>query len=40
MGILPMCFNKGQSAESLGLTGKERFNLNLKQGKFQFNFGD
>ena len=29
MGILPMEYINGQNAESLGLTGKEVFNINL-----------
>jgi len=37
MGILPTCFLEGQNAESLGLTGKERFNLNLNQGNLEVN---
>jgi hypothetical protein len=32
MGILPACFIDGQSADSLGLSGKERFSLNLNNG--------
>lgn len=32
-----MCFNKGESAESLGLTGRERFNINLKRGNLEVN---
>lgn len=32
MGILPLEFKKGQSADSLGLTGKEKFNINLNGG--------
>ena len=27
MGVLPLVFNEGQSAESLGLTGRERYDL-------------
>lgn len=29
MGIIPMCFKPGQDAETLGLTGYERFSINL-----------
>ncbi|WP_096269792.1 aconitate hydratase AcnA [Paucisalibacillus globulus] len=29
MGVLPLEFEKGQSAETLGLTGKEEFNLEI-----------
>jgi aconitate hydratase len=29
MGILPLEYNKGDNAESLGLTGKEKFNIHL-----------
>ena len=29
MGILPLEYNKGDTAESLGLTGKELFNIHL-----------
>ena len=31
MGILPMQYINGESAESLGLTGKEVFNINLTE---------
>lgn len=31
MGILPLEFSKGENAESLGLTGKEQFNINLPE---------
>jgi aconitate hydratase len=37
MGILPSCFLEGQNADSLGLTGKERFNVNLRQGDLKVN---
>ena len=33
MGILPLEFLKGQSAETLGLNGTETFNIPLEQGK-------
>lgn len=29
MGILPLEYNKGDTADSLGLTGKEQFHINL-----------
>lgn len=29
MGILPLEFQKGDNAESLGLTGKELFNIHI-----------
>jgi aconitate hydratase len=32
MGVLPMEFKKGQSADSLGLTGKETFSIDLNHG--------
>jgi len=31
MGILPLIFEKGQNAESLGLTGKESFNIAVSE---------
>lgn len=37
MGILPCCFLENQSADSLGLTGKERFNVNLNEGNLKVN---
>jgi len=30
MGILPLQFKEGETAESLGLTGKELFTIKLK----------
>ena len=35
MGVLPTCFVDGQNADSLGLTGKERFSVNLNGGNLQ-----
>jgi aconitate hydratase len=35
MGILPLQFKKGQNADSLGLTGKETFSLNLNGGNLK-----
>lgn len=32
MGVVPLQFAHGQSADSLGLTGKERFSINLHNG--------
>lgn len=32
MGVLPMQFKDGQNADSLGLTGKEQFSIDLKKG--------
>eukprot|EP00918_Siedleckia_nematoides_P007330 GHVU01015955.1.p1 GENE.GHVU01015955.1~~GHVU01015955.1.p1 ORF type:complete len:292 (-),score=47.20 GHVU01015955.1:463-1338(-) len=32
MGVLPLQFNEGDSADSLGLTGKERFSISLNKG--------
>jgi aconitate hydratase len=29
MGIIPLCFKAGDDADSLGLTGHERFTVNL-----------
>lgn len=37
MGILPLQFKDGQNADSLGLTGKERFSLNLSGGDLSVN---
>ena len=31
MGILPLEFIKGENTESLGLTGKEQFNIHLPE---------
>ncbi len=31
MGVLPLVFEEGQSAEKLGLTGKETFNINIDE---------
>lgn len=31
MGILPLEYSKGENAESLGLTGKEKFNILIPQ---------
>lgn len=37
MGILPMEFKDGQNADSLGLTGFEKFSLNLNHGDLKVN---
>jgi len=37
MGILPMEYKDGQNADSLGLTGFEKFSLNLNQGDLKVN---
>ena len=37
MGILPLEFKNGESAESLGLTGKEELNILLHGGNFKIN---
>lgn len=35
MGVLPLMFKDGQDAESLGLTGKEKFSFDLKGGEIK-----
>lgn len=35
MGILPMQFKAGESADSLGLTGHESYNIDLKGGNLK-----
>jgi aconitate hydratase len=35
MGILPLQFKAGESAESLGLTGSERFTIPLNGGNLK-----
>lgn len=37
MGILPMEFTNGENADSLGLTGKEQFSIDLKNGNLKPN---
>lgn len=37
MGILPTEFLQGQNADSLGLTGHETFNIDLKSGNLKVN---
>lgn len=29
MGIIPLCFKDGEDAETLGLTGRERYTIDL-----------
>lgn len=29
MGVIPLCFKSGEDADSLGLTGHERFSIDL-----------
>lgn len=33
MGILPLEFLEGENSEKLGLSGKEKYSLDLKKGK-------
>ena len=35
MGILPLQFKAGESADSLGLTGKEKFSISLNGGNLK-----
>lgn len=37
MGIIPLVFINGQSADSLGLTGRERFSIDLTSGPLETN---
>ena len=37
MGILPLEFKTGESADSLGLDGKEQFNIALNGGNLKVN---
>ncbi len=37
MGVLPLEFIEGQSADSLGLTGKEQFTLDLESAPLSVN---
>jgi aconitate hydratase len=37
MGILPCEFLPGENADSLGLTGKEQFNISLNNGNLNVN---
>ena len=32
MGILPLTFKEGENADSLGLTGREKYNISLNGG--------
>jgi len=35
MGVLPLVFVNGESADSLGLTGKEQFSIDLRKGELK-----
>jgi len=35
MGILPLQFKNGENADSLGLTGKEKFSIKLNGGNLK-----
>jgi len=35
MGVLPTQFKKGESADSIGLDGKETFSINLNEGNLK-----
>jgi len=35
MGILPMQFKAGESADTLGLTGNENFNISVNEGNLE-----
>lgn len=37
MGILPLEFKEGESADTLGLTGKERYTIDLQEGNLKVN---
>lgn len=37
MGILPLEFREGENADSLGLTGKERYSIDLHGGNLKVN---
>jgi aconitate hydratase len=37
MGILPLEFKNGENADSLGLTGKERYSVDLQEGNLKVN---
>lgn len=37
MGILPLEFKKGENADSLGLKGTERFDIDLRNGNLKVN---
>jgi len=37
MGILPMEFKNGESPETIGLTGKERYSIKLNNGELKVN---
>jgi aconitate hydratase len=35
MGVLPLQFKDGESADTLGLTGKETFDIDMQGGNFK-----
>lgn len=35
MGVLPLQFKDGESADTHGLTGKETFDIDMQGGKFK-----
>lgn len=35
MGVLPLQFKDGESADTLGLTGKETFDIDMQSGNFK-----
>lgn len=37
MGILPLEFKEGENADTIGLTGKERYSIDLQQGNLKVN---
>jgi aconitate hydratase len=39
MGIIPLCFKQGEDAESLGLTGYERYTIHLPEDTDQITPG-
>jgi len=39
MGIIPLCFKEGEDADSLGLTGRERYTIHLPTSISEINPG-
>jgi len=37
MGVLPLQFKDGQSADTFGLTGKEQFDIDMQGGNLKVN---
>ena len=35
MGVLPLQFKDGENADTLGLTGKETFDIDMQSGNFK-----